>query len=201
MAESDALFATRLYRTTLESAFNAELEKAVLALAAQDAPGIQWCRENGYLGYTSFASIHDLPRRAPVFAELVRRLDGHVGEFCRAEFDMGPRRLILDGIWVNVMEQGAFHAPHLHRYCVVSGTYYVSAPQGSGAIVFEDPRLPLMMAAPPRKAGNGLEGQTFAAIQPQPGLLLLWESWLRHGVDPNKSQSPRISISFNYRMG
>jgi hypothetical protein len=26
----------------------------------------------------------------------------------------------------------------------------------------------------------------------------LWESWLRHGVEPNAAKTPRISISFNY---
>jgi len=30
------------------------------------------------------------------------------------------------------------------------------------------------------------------------GLLLLWESWLRHGVEPNRARTPRISVSFNY---
>jgi hypothetical protein len=26
----------------------------------------------------------------------------------------------------------------------------------------------------------------------------LWESWLRHGVEPNQAKTPRISVSFNY---
>jgi hypothetical protein len=30
-------------------------------------------------------------------------------------------------------------------------------------------------------------------------MLLLWESWLRHGVDTNRASGRRISVSFNYR--
>ena len=32
------------------------------------------------------------------------------------------------------------------------------------------------------------------------GMLLLWESWLRHGVEPNQARGRRISTSFNYRL-
>ena len=32
------------------------------------------------------------------------------------------------------------------------------------------------------------------------GLLLLWESWLRHGVEAHHARAPRISVSFNYRL-
>jgi uncharacterized protein (TIGR02466 family) len=200
MAEFETLFPTLLYRATLDSQLNAELEKAILFLAAEDRAGIHWCKANDYKGYTSFASINDLPRRAPVFAELEKHLDKHIAAFSDAEFDMGLRTLMLDSIWLNVMDTGAIHAPHIHPYCVVSGTYYVTVPPGAGALVFEDPRLPFMMAAPPRKPGNSLARQNFVAVPPQPGLLLLWESWLRHGVEPNKAKTPRISISFNYRV-
>ena len=200
MVTIEELFPTLLYRAVLDTEINAELEKAAIFLATEDLAGIQWCRKNDYKGYTSFASLKDLPGRAPIFAKLVKYLDKHVAAFSEAEFDMGPRRLVLDSFWVNVMETGAIHTPHMHPHCVVSGTYYVTAPSGSGAIAFEDPRLPLMMAAPPRKASNSSARQTFVAIQPQAGMVLLWESWLRHGVVPNKAETPRISISFNYRV-
>jgi len=67
----------------------------------------------------------------------------------------------------------------------------VEVPAGSGAIRFEDPRLPLMMAAPARD-------DAFVTVQPRPGLLLLWESWLRHEVLPGRGKGNRLSISFNF---
>ena len=59
-----------------------------------------------------------------------------------------------------------------------------------GSIRFEDPRLPLMMAAPTRP-------DTFMTIDPVPGMLLLWESWLRHEVLAGSGKGERLSISFN----
>jgi hypothetical protein len=29
-------------------------------------------------------------------------------------------------------------------------------------------------------------------------MLLLWESWLRHGVEINRARVQRVSVSFNY---
>ena len=98
------------------------------------------------------------------------------------------------------MNKGAIHAPHIHPHAAVSGTYYVTVPPGSGAIRFEDPRLGLMMAAPPRRKQARPANRSFVAVQPRPGLLLLWESWLRHGVEAHAAREPRISVSFNYRL-
>ncbi len=55
-----------------------------------------------------------------------------------------------------------------------------------------------MMAAPPRKKKARQENQSFIFAQPEPGTILLWESWLRHEVPVNEADSERISISFNY---
>jgi len=197
----DALFVTPLLRAHLGTRRNPELEAAALLIAAEDRAGRRWARAHGYGGYTSYASLDDLPLRAPVFADLARRIGREAALFARrAQFDMQGRRLLLDSLWVNVMEKDAFHAPHIHPHAVVSGTYYVTVPPGSGVLRFEDPRLPLMMAAPPRKTTARLENRSFVDVVPKPGLLLLWESWLRHGVQPNRARGRRISVSFNYRL-
>jgi uncharacterized protein (TIGR02466 family) len=81
---------------------------------------------------------------------------------------------------------------------VVSGTFYVATPPGSGALKLEDPRLPMMMAAPPRHADAPEAQRSFVYLTPTPGTLYLWESWLRHEVTPNTGRAERISISFNY---
>jgi uncharacterized protein (TIGR02466 family) len=200
MPSSQSLFATTLYRAQMGTRRNQMLEKTCLAIAAEDKAGRRWAKEHGYGGYTSYASLNDLTARASIFAELERDIARHVATFARqAQFDLGGRKLRLDSLWINVMERGAIHGPHIHPHAAVSGTYYVRVPDGAGAIRFEDPRLGLMMAAPPRKKKAGVENQSFVRVAARPGLLLLWESWLRHGVEPNKSRSPRISISFNYR--
>jgi protein-export chaperone SecB len=198
--EIHQLFATSIYAAPLGVSLHAELEAACLKLAQEDEAGRIWSKMGLRGGYTSFASILDLPRRDPAFAALVENLDRHVAAFVRAvEFDMQGRRLVLDSIWVNVLQESASHPAHIHQHSALSGTYYVSVPPGGAAIHFEDPRMGLMMAAPPRSQTARPENRDFISMRPKAGNLFLWESWLRHGVEPHDDKSPRISISFNYK--
>lgn len=189
-----ALFATRFYEGTLsDDALVVALDESVRALARDDRAGVAWSKAHGYRGYTSYASLNDLPQRDPVFADLKRVLDRHVGGFAtECGFDLDGRRLKLDSLWVNLMKPGAMHSGHLHPHSVVSGTVYVAVPPGAGALRLEDPRLPMMMAAPTRP-------DTFVYVEPTPGAVFLWESWLRHEVMPHAGKGERISVSFNYR--
>lgn len=203
-ATIEPLFATRLYRARLPRAamaLNTDLEKTCRAIAAEDRAGQRWCKAHDYRGYTSYASLDDLPTRASVFAELIAHLDRHARAFARGlEFDVDLRRLALDSFWINVLKPGGAHTAHIHPHSVISGTYYVSAPEGASAIRYEDPRLAMMMAAPPKRAGAARGNQSFVSVAPTAGTLLLWESWLRHEVPVNKARTERISISFNYAL-
>jgi uncharacterized protein (TIGR02466 family) len=198
------LFATPVYEASLAGppgfdAFNVELEEACRMLAAEDVAGRAWCRREGYGGYTSYASLDDLPKRATVFAQLKTRLDRHAAAFAEAlDFDLGGGRLKLDSLWVNILKPGAAHSGHVHPHSVLSGTVYVAVPPGAGALKLEDPRLPLMMAAPPRRADADEASRTFVYLTPQVGTVLIWESWLRHEVTAHRGKGERISLSFNY---
>jgi uncharacterized protein (TIGR02466 family) len=196
-----SLFATRFYEADLDApALLAELEDACLALAAEDAAGRRWSREHGYRGYTSYASLNDLPVRDPRFADLAKLLSRHVAKFAEAcAMDLGGRRLRLDSLWVNVLKPGGVHSAHIHPHSVVSGTFYVAVPPSAGKLKLEDPRLPMMMAAPPRRTDAPEDLRTFIYAEPKPGGLFLWESWLRHEVVAGAGKGERISISFNYR--
>jgi uncharacterized protein (TIGR02466 family) len=195
------LFVSKLYEASLsgEPGFEpADLAQACRAIASQDKAGQAWCRDHAYDGYTSYASLNDLTSRDSLFDDLRRRLDRHVGAFARdLHLDLG-KRLKLDSLWINILKPGAAHSGHIHPHSVISGTIYVETPKGSSALRLEDPRLPLMMAAPKRSAEAPEAEQTFVSIAPQPGTLLLWESFVRHEVPANAAKSDRISLSFNY---
>ncbi len=206
MALIDSLFVTRLYRAHLSEhgpAINAsELEASCYSIAGDDAAGQAWCAREGYPGYTSYASLTDLPWRFPIFAELVRALDAHVADFARdLQFDLGEKPLLLEDIWINILPEGGMHSSHIHPHAVISGTTYVSMPEGASALKLEDPRSARMMAAPPRLRDAPREMRSFVYIAPHVGEVLLWESWLRHEVPMNMSEEDRISVSFNYRWG
>jgi uncharacterized protein (TIGR02466 family) len=195
-----SLFATRFYEGALaDDRLLGELAHSCRTLAAEDRAGRQWSKAHGYRGYTSYASLDDLPLRDPVIGDLVRRLNRHVAAFARdCAFDLA-RPLRLDSLWVNVMKRDGTHSGHIHPHSVVSGTVYVAVPPGSGALKLEDPRLAMLMAAPRRLPDAAPDLQPFVYAEPQPGSVFLWESWLRHEVMPNGAKDERISISFNYR--
>lgn len=194
------LFATRFSHTELgDPPLLAELGDACRDLATQDRAGRDWSRAHGYRGYTSYASLDDLPVRDPRFGDLVRHLNRHVAAFADAcALDL-PRKLRLDSLWVNVLKSGGVHSGHIHPHSVISGTIYIDVPPGSGALKLEDPRLPLQMAAPPRRADAPEDLQSFIYAEPAAGSIFLWESWLRHEVVAGTTKGDRISISFNYR--
>ncbi|MDP5278989.1 TIGR02466 family protein [Sphingomonas sp. DG1-23] len=195
------LFSTLLYQQKLgDDALIEELEASCLQLAQDDRAGRSWAKEHGYQGYTSYASLDDLPIRDPAFADLKRLLDKHVAKFAEAcGFDLGGRKLKLDSLWVNVLNGGGGHSGHVHPHSVVSGTVYVALPSGARGLRLEDPRLAMMMAAPPRRADVAEALRSFVEVVPEPGTVLLWESWLRHEVPPGSGKGKRISVSFNYR--
>ncbi|MFZ4689211.1 MAG: TIGR02466 family protein [Polymorphobacter sp.] len=194
------LFATPFYTGSLDDdALLAELDHSCRTLAKDDRAGRQWAKDKGYAGYTSYASLADLPQRDPAFADLKRRLDRHVAAFVQAAFlDLGGKKLKLDSLWVNVLKPGGSHSGHIHPHSIVSGTIYVAVPPGSGPLKLEDPRLPLLMASPGRTDDAPMEARNFVYMEPAPGSIFLWESWLRHEVPASAAKSERISISFNY---
>ncbi|MCH7832417.1 MAG: hypothetical protein IIC55_06045 [Proteobacteria bacterium] len=105
--------------------------------------------------------------------------------------------------WPNVNRIGDYHAPHVHPWSYLSGTYYVRLPKAesgdnlsstpSGAISYSDPR--------PAASRIAVEGDPYSRPQfsllPEPGTMLIWPSSLIHTVYPNMSPEQRISVSFN----
>ena len=194
-----ALFPTLLYDAEFDdAALLADLAHSIRTLAQDDGAGRRWSRDHGYRGYTSYASLDDLPRRDPAFADLAKLLVKHAATFAaELAFDL-PRKPKLDSLWVNLLKSGGQHSGHIHPHSILSGTLYVEVPDNAGAIRFEDPRLPQMMAAPTRRSDAPEALRPFVTVAPRVGQLLLWESFLRHEVLPGTAKADRLSISFNF---
>ncbi|MCU0729965.1 MAG: TIGR02466 family protein [Hyphomonas sp.] len=194
------LFATLIEEIAVgDAALRESLERAIWVLSEDDTAGNEWCEREGYPGYTSYASLDDLPERFPEFGALKKHLDKAAAKFAKAlHWDMDGLTLELDALWVNVLGEGGHHSGHIHPGSVISGTYYVCVPEGAGRIKFEDPRLAMMMAAPQLTDDAPESARRFVYVSPEEGHCLLWESWLRHEVMPSQAEEARISVSFNY---
>jgi uncharacterized protein (TIGR02466 family) len=179
--------------------FNEDLARECRSLRDFDAAGRKWSKANYPGGYTSYASLNELHRFSSTFTGLEKRIGRHVRSFARAlDMDLRGREVRMTDCWVNIMPRSAAHSMHLHPLAFLSGTYYVATPPGCPGLKFEDPRLDRFMAAPPRLPGARKANQAHVTYPAEAGRLILFESWLRHGVAQNRVDAERISISFNY---
>jgi uncharacterized protein (TIGR02466 family) len=113
---------------------------------------------------------------------------------------LGPRRLEIERSWINLFNPGAQESPHSHDGSLLSCSYYVEAPKDCGCIVMPDPiGARRSYREFTKTAGSDLLTRREIAVEPQPGRLVMFESWLPHYVQCNKSDQIRISIAMNLR--
>jgi uncharacterized protein (TIGR02466 family) len=125
-----SLFATRLFKATLGSINLDEFRASCYSIAEDDEAGNKWCEANDFPGYTSYASLTDLPWRFPIFGEAVKKIDKLVADFAvDLELDLDGRKLVLEDIWINILPEGGIHTSHIHPHSVISGTTYVKMPE------------------------------------------------------------------------
>ncbi len=96
--------------------------------------------------------------------------------------------------WVNLHDRGGFNFLHLHEGSLLSGSFYLQVPLGSGDFVFRDPRPGVIHGSFKGAAPNG-HGDI--NLTPSAGLLVLFPCWMEHYVEPHASDEPRITIAFN----
>lgn len=137
-------------------------------------------------------SADDAVLERPEFAEL----DAAVKALCRQVLgEMGlPGFAFQLQSWINIHDKGGFNFLHMHEHSVLSGTFYLQVPEGSGGLVFRDPRPHVLGSF---LKGAGPNAHSDVTLQPQPGLVVLFPAWLEHFVEPHRSDTPRISIPFN----
>lgn len=196
------LFPTTIYSQSLfkdPKKWNQNFQDEIFKIQKIDEEGQKWSDKNYLGGYTSYGSMHQLHLFSSTFAELEKKIRPHIFRYAKTlELDIPLHQLKVSSLWINIMPLGTTHSGHIHPLSVISGTYYVQCPRQSSAIKFEDPRLSMMMASPPRRQKCQKENLRFYQHNPEAGQIVLFESWLRHEVPPNQSKTPRISISFNY---
>ena len=109
------------------------------------------------------------------------------------------RQAKLGNMWANINPPGGMNQPHIHPNALFSGVYYVKSQPNCGRLKIYDPRPGVQLNMPSRKPGNpGKDLWREAYIDPIPGRIVMFPSWLWHAVEENKSNDIRISVSFNF---
>lgn len=98
-----------------------------------------------------------------------------------------------NGAWSSLLRDQGFHVNHLHPKGWISSCYYVTVPEETkdpdgrhGWIKFGEPALDVALENPIRRA-----------VQPIPGRLVLFPSYMWHGTIPFRSASARTTIAFD----
>jgi uncharacterized protein (TIGR02466 family) len=133
--------------------------------------------------------------------ELEEIVIGAGNAFLEQTLGLPPRRLEIERAWINIFKPGAQEAQHTHDGSLLSCSYYVEAPENCGCIVLPDPIGERRSYREFTKtSGKNLLTRREIAIEPQPGRLVMFESWVPHFVQCNKSDNVRISIAMNLRQ-
>ena len=98
--------------------------------------------------------------------------------------------------WANISRKGEYTMPHIHEESSWSCVYYVT-PTEDANLYFKDPRLLEYMD----KSHHHLRQPYANMIRKRPfnaDEVILFPSWLEHGVGPNTSDDARMSIACNF---
>jgi uncharacterized protein (TIGR02466 family) len=142
--------------------------------------------------------------KSPEYAELLTRVDSVTSRMSKELGYANDYVLKVTTMWSIINPPGNGNRAHIHPGCTWSGVYYVQAPAGAGEIEFIDPRTALLMNQPkyiPKKK-RPRDCWTKVNYKPIAGRMLIFPSWLYHGVDPNTSKeigqkADRVIMSFN----
>jgi uncharacterized protein (TIGR02466 family) len=189
-------FPTSIWRFTVPE--HEALNRNFLQLAEderrRDPTGIG--RRSSVLGWHSKDQLH----RHPEMAEFLGILQDNVAQVGRAyRIDTKQVSLELATCWIIVNGKFASGAAHCHPNAFLSGVYYINAAENCGDIFFQDPRHAALMGACPVTEHTAWTVRQIS-YRPAPGGMLIFPSWLYHGVEPNLSDEPRVSLSFNFRL-
>jgi tetratricopeptide (TPR) repeat protein len=181
--------------SSMES-FNAELNASLDRLHPKTREFI----DQSLRGGTQTPS-HLFPAGLPLVAQLKSRIDEAVARYI-AELDEDAAHPLLSrrgkdfrysGSWSSRLHDSGFHVNHFHPDGWISSCYYVSVPEAvrcetakQGWIKFGEPAFDAALKNPIRRT-----------IQPTPGRLVLFPSYMWHGTVPFQDKVARTTIAFD----
>jgi tetratricopeptide (TPR) repeat protein len=137
----------------------------------------------------------------PIIELLRQRVDEAVRTYIQrmkddSEHPLLRRRrgdFLYSGSWSSRLRDCGFHTNHVHPKGWISSAYYIAVPDAAndtkekqGWIKFGEPHFDLGVKDPVRRA-----------IQPKPGTLVLFPSYMWHGTVPFHSAQDRTTIAFD----
>lgn len=163
-----------------------------------------------------FASDDDLLQRVqlPEWQGLVRFIVESLRDTAsRANHGAWPAegvdlQVAIEGLWFQTANRGAFHDVHTHGNCSWSGVYCVQVDPAArrtahtvygaanGVTRFYGPPF-VQLGGAHVDLGNAYLQPPHMDVEPVPGQLVLFPSWLAHQALPYDGELDRVIVSFN----
>lgn len=189
-----SLFPTGILVSDLPELDNAALARSIRALQSDEGGRHALIAGEGISTYAGARDLHKRPEFKPFVDAATTRLLG----FARSlGADLEHMDLLMIDCWSNIQQPGSQVLLHRHPNSLISAAYYVEAPANCGRIMFETPLEPYRMSDFPRFARQTEFNAKRYAVEPVPGRLVLFPSWLGHQTETNRSNAERMVISFN----
>jgi tetratricopeptide (TPR) repeat protein len=138
-------------------------------------------------GSQTIRSLGDYPD--PAIRALFGAIDAPIRRHI-AEIGAPGQDYSIAGAWSVRLNSGGFHVNHVHPEGWLSSAFYVRTPQilpgTEGFLKFGEPGPPTR----PQMASEHL-------VRPEPGLLVLFPSYMWHGTEPFAAQETRLSCAFD----
>jgi len=184
-------FSTPIWLRKLTNA--AEMNPRLMKdLAELEASNSSMVRSN-VGGWHSDTNLHQLEAFKPL-RQVIENVSVGCANYLGLDFQKAD--LVFQGMWANRNGPGDYNTAHVHPNSFLSGCYYVKTQENAGNIEFIDPIGERTMFTYPIKDEVTYLPRRLS-YRCHEGLMVLFPSWLTHGVQPNRSQEDRMSIAFN----
>jgi uncharacterized protein (TIGR02466 family) len=150
--------------------------------------------ENSATDLLSHTQMMD-PSESVDYAKLNELAAPHLVSFGEVLFAEKLSWMIKEA-WVNVLETGGSQFMHTHANSFVSGIVYLTQPDASSNTVFRKPSGSAEYIFKNDVPLDHYSSDTWIMSDVSPGDLLLYPSYLSHGVPPNEGQR-RVTMAFN----
>jgi uncharacterized protein (TIGR02466 family) len=147
----------------------------------------------GDFAFLTADDIHTLPEMKEL-ADMIMNESGQVLDLYKIKRDSH----YITNMWANITHPNHRHHMHIHPNCLFSGIIYIKAPQNCGPTLFHDPRINARLIEPTYTEINTFNSAALT-VPAEKGLMLIWPSYLAHGVEygTSKDDEDRIVVAFN----
>jgi uncharacterized protein (TIGR02466 family) len=170
---------------------NDDIEKFCYQKMAEDEKGRVLSNRGGWQSNDLFLPVPELCELTSVITYNMRKLAKQINL-------KDIHNLYLNNFWININKNSNSNIPHTHPNSILTAVYYVKVPEFSGTLKlftpinnYDEYFKDFMI-----EKYNEYNSTTYNFI-PKKGKLVFFPSWLMHEVEPNKTDSDRISIAFN----